>query len=95
MKEAQKLGFAMGITERRKLVYHLVRSGLDTEQRRAIYKFRSQGLGVVEIAKMLVNKEGKQISKQAVSKCLSIIDQRVDDYCIARHWMRKPFSQKF
>ena len=71
--EARRVGFAMGLPEIRKLIYFLVRSRLDTEKRKSVYKMREQGLSISEIS----SRTG--VSRQAVHKSLSIIDTKMDE----------------
>ena len=69
--QARERGVDVGVTEIRKIIYFLIRSGLDTPRRKEIYALNEKGYSIVDISRQL------GITRQAVHKTIKQIDLRM------------------
>jgi DNA-binding NarL/FixJ family response regulator len=73
ISQAREKGVAVGITEIRKIIYFLVRSGLDTSRRKEILSMNQKGQSIADIARQL------GITRQAVHKTIKQIDSKMTE----------------
>jgi len=76
---AREKGYAVGVTEIRKIIYFLIRSGLDTPRRKEVYAMHEDGNSLSEISRRL------GVTRQAVHKTIKQIDLKMAEVinCVA------------
>ncbi len=79
VNSAREKGHAVGVTEIRKIIYFLIRSGLDTPRRKEVYAMHEDGNSLSEISRRL------GVTRQAVHKTIKQIDLKMAEVinCVA------------